>query len=170
LGFVEIVTKRVAEGIAECEHALQLDRNLASAHFAIGLAKVFIGRAEETEAHIAEALRLSPRDTMAYIWMTTAGSAKLHLGSYEQAVSWFRRAIEANRNFAHPQFVLGVALAQLARLEEARSAVGAGLALNPSFTIARARAAWAGMSDDPRHIADYEPIYEGMRMAGVPES
>ena len=65
LGLVHIFTKRAAEGIAECEHALQLDRNLAVAHFAIGLAKVFIGRAEETEAHIAEALRLSPRDTTA---------------------------------------------------------------------------------------------------------
>src|SRR5271167_4214213 len=111
LGFVEIVTKRAAEGIAECEHALQLDRNLASAHFAIGLAKVFIGRAEETEAHIAEALRLSPRDTMAYIWMTTAGSAKLHLGSYEQAVAWFRRAIEANRNNPPAHLNLAAALA-----------------------------------------------------------
>jgi tetratricopeptide (TPR) repeat protein len=75
LGFVDILTKRAAEGIAECEHALQLDRNLAPAHFSIGLAKVFIGRAEETEAHIAEAVRLSPRDTGGYIWMTTAGSA-----------------------------------------------------------------------------------------------
>ena len=50
-----------------------LDRNLANAHSAIGLGKIFIGRAEETEAHIVEALRLSPRDTLAYTWMTYAG-------------------------------------------------------------------------------------------------
>ena len=74
-------TKRAAEGIAECEHALALDRNLADAHAVIGFGKIFIGRAEETEAHIAEALRLSPRDTMAYTWMNIAGIAKLHLGS-----------------------------------------------------------------------------------------
>ena len=73
LGFVEILTKRAAEGIAECEHALALDRNLAGAHSIIGFGKIFIGRAEETEAHIAEALRLSPRDTMAYIWMAIRG-------------------------------------------------------------------------------------------------
>src|SRR5271166_3286993 len=36
LGYVEIFTKRAAEGIAECEHALTLDRNLAYAHAAIG--------------------------------------------------------------------------------------------------------------------------------------
>jgi tetratricopeptide (TPR) repeat protein len=81
LGFVDILTKRAVQGIAECEHALALDRNLAHAHENIGLGKIFMGRAEETEAHIGEALRLSPRDTMAYIWMHIAGVAKNHLGS-----------------------------------------------------------------------------------------
>jgi hypothetical protein len=40
-------------------------------------------------------------------------------GLYDQAVPWFRRAIEANRNFPHPHFVLGVALALLGRLDVA---------------------------------------------------
>jgi hypothetical protein len=52
LGLVHIVTKRAAQGIAECEHALALDRNLAEAHSYVGLGKIYIGRAEETEAHI----------------------------------------------------------------------------------------------------------------------
>ena len=169
LGLVYIFTKRAAEGIAECEHALALDRNLASAHSIIGLGKIFIGRAEETEAHIAEALRLSPRDTLAYSWMSIAGIAKNHLGSWEQAVAWFRRAIEANRNLPPAYFMLAAALAQLGRLDEARSAVKAGLALNPTFAISRARAAWTARSDDPTYLAQLEPILEGMRKAGVPE-
>jgi hypothetical protein len=61
----------------------------------IGFGKHFIGRAEETEAHVAEALRLSPRDSMAYFWMTYAGIASNSLGRWEHAVSWFRRSIEA---------------------------------------------------------------------------
>ncbi|HEY1453467.1 MAG TPA: adenylate/guanylate cyclase domain-containing protein, partial [Roseiarcus sp.] len=169
LGFVQILTKRAAEGMAECEHALALDRNLAGCYFGIGLAKVFAGRAEETEAHIAEALRLSPRDTIAYLWMTTAGSAKLHLGSYEQAVTWFRRAIEANRNSPPAYLNMGAALAQLGRLDEARSAVRAGLALNPAYTVSRRRVSWAAQSDDPTYLAQLEPILEGLRKAGVPE-
>ena len=169
LGFVEILTKRAAQGIAECEHALALDRNLAAAHSVIGFGKIFIGRAEETEAHIAEALRLSPRDTLAYVWMTNAGIAKIHLGSYEQAVAWFRRAIEANRNYPLANFVLAAALAQLGRLDEAHSAVKAGLALNPTFVLSRARAAWTARSDDPTYLAQLEPILEGLRKAGVPE-
>jgi TolB-like protein len=169
LGLVDILTKRAAEGIAECEHALALDRNLATAHASIGAGKIFVGRAEETEAHIVEALRLSPRDSEAYTWMANAGVAKNRLGSYEQGVAWFRRAIEANRNHPVPYFALAPALAQLGRLDEARSAARAGLALNPAFTVSRAHAAWKAMSDDPTFLAQLEPILDGMRKAGVPE-
>jgi TolB-like protein/Tfp pilus assembly protein PilF len=169
LGVVDLFTKRAAEGIAECEHALALDRNLASAHAYIGRGKILLGHAEETEAHVADALRLSPRDTMAYIWMLYAGMSKLHLGGWEHAVAWFRRAIEANRNHAHLHFLLSAALAQLGRMDEAHSAVTAGLALNPAFAVSRAHAAWKAMSEDPTYLAQLEPIFEGIRKAGAPE-
>ena len=135
----------------------------------IGWGKIFIGRAEETEAQIVEALRLSPRDTMAYTWMMIAGIAKNSLGSWEQAVEWCRRAIETNRNYPRVYFHLGAALALLGRLDEAHSAVLTGLALNPAFSISRARAAWTPMSDNPTYLAQLEPILEGLRKAGVPE-
>jgi TolB-like protein len=169
LGFVEICTKRAAEGIAECEHALALDRNLAHAHAMIGFGKILTGRAEEMDAHIGEALRLSPRDTTSYPWMAVAGMAKNHLCLYEQAVAWCRRALEANRNYPPAYFSLAAALAQLGRLDEAHSAVKAGLALNPIYAISRARAFWIARSDDPTYLAQLEPILEGLRKAGVPE-
>jgi TolB-like protein len=169
LGLVDIWTKRAAEGIAKCERALELDRNLADAHANIGFGKIFIGRAEETEAHIAEALRLSPRDPYAYIWMGRAGLANLYLGRWQQAIAWYRRSIEANRNFPYIYFILGTALAQLGRLDEARSAIKAGLALNPTFTVTRFYTAWAAMSDDPIYLSQFEAILEGMRRAEVPE-
>jgi tetratricopeptide (TPR) repeat protein len=169
LGSVYTFTKRAEEGIAECEHALALDRNLATAHALIGQGKIYIGRAEETEAYIAEALRLSPRDTLAYIWMNMAALAKLHLGSYEQAVAWFRRSKEANRNYSSAYFNMAAALAHLGRLDEGRSAVQAGLALNPAYTVSRVRAAWMARSADPTFLAEIEPIFEGMRKAGLPE-
>jgi tetratricopeptide (TPR) repeat protein len=169
LGHVCIYTKRAAQGIAECEHALALDRNLATAHAFIGLGKIFVGRAEETEAHLGEAARLSPRDTSAHAWKTFVGVAKLILGSYEQAAVWFRRAIEANRNYPIPYFLSAAGFAQLGRLDEAHSAVKAGLALNPTFAISRARAAWTAMSDNPTYLVQLETLLEGMRKAGVPE-
>ena len=167
LGFVQIFTNRAAQGIAECERALALDHNLADAHAFIGLAKFFLGRGEETEAHIREALRLSPRDIYAYRWMMFVGLAKLLLGADVEAVAWLRRSIEANRNYPLAHFYLAAALALLGSLDEARAAAQAGLALNPTFTLRRYRAGVT--SDHPAYLAGRERVYEGMRMAGVPE-
>ena len=154
------------------KHPISVSTKPAAGQVAIlvfGLAKVLVGRAEETEAHVTEALRLSPRDTIAYLWMTNAGSAKLHLGSYEQAVAWFRRSKEANRNYPSAYFNMAAALAHLGRLDEANSAVQTGLALNPAYTVSRVHAAWTARSDDPTYLAQLEPIFDGMRKAGVPE-
>ena len=87
----------------------------------IGLAKIFAGRAEETEAHVNEALRLSPHDSFAWLWLHFAGGAKLQLGADEEAVAKFRRSIEINRNFPLSHFFLAAALANLGKLDEAQS-------------------------------------------------
>ena len=106
---------------------------------------------------------------MAYTWKSFAGIAKNVVGSYEQAVAWSRRAIEANPNYPIAYFNLAAALAQLGRREEAYSAVKAGLALNPAFTVSRARTAWTAMLDDPAYLPQLEPLLQGMFKAGVPE-
>jgi TolB-like protein/class 3 adenylate cyclase len=169
LGLLNIFTRRSAQGIAECEHALALDRNLAAAAACIGFGKILVGRAEETEAHVSEALRLSPRDMIAFVWLAHVGVANNHLGDWEQAVAWCRRAIEANRTYPRAHFQLGLALAQLGRLDEARSSVKTAAAINPSFSVSRARVDWTALSDDPTYLAQLEPIFEGLRKAGVPE-
>ena len=167
MGAVQISTNRAAQGIAECERALALDRNLANAHGIIGLAKYLIGRGEETETHVHEALRLSPGDTFVYFWMTFAGVAKLQLGRDEEAVSWFRRGIETNQNFPPAHFYLAAALAHLGQLDEAQAAVKAGLALDPAFTLSRFRA--GASSDNQTYLEQRERVIEGMRAAGIPE-
>ena len=62
--------------------------------------------------------------------------------------------------------IVATALALLGRLDEARAAVQAGLALDPSFTIRRYRGT---PNNDPTFLAGRERICKGMRMAGVPE-
>jgi TolB-like protein/class 3 adenylate cyclase len=167
LGIVQILTNRAARGIAECERALALDRNLAAAHAFIGYAKLALGRAEETEAHILEALRISPRDILAYQWMMIAGNAKL-LNSDVDAAAWFRRCLEANRNFPLAHFLLAAALALLGEPDQARAAAKAGSALNPGFTIHTYRT--NAVSDNPIYLAERERVLEGLRLAGVPEA
>jgi len=54
-------------------------------------------------------------------------------------------------------------------MDEAHSAARAGLALNPTFTVSRARAALTARSDDPTYLAQLESTFEGLRKAEVPE-
>ena len=167
LGLAQIQTKRALQGIAECERALAIDRNLAPAHAMIGLAKFLIGCGEETQAHVEEALRLSPRDPFVAAWLSIAGDAKLFLGRDEEAVSLFSRAIALNRNNPYTHFLLAAALANLGRAAEAKDAVQAGLGLNPDFTMRRYLGGAA--SDHPTFLAQRERVAAGLRQAGVPE-
>lgn len=167
-GFICIITKRLERGVSECARALAIDRNLALAHYFIGMAKYLMGRNEETEAHVLEAFRLSPRDRYAGVWTQIVGFAKLSAGHDEEANGWLRRSIEVNPNIPMSHFLSAAAFAHLGRLEEARDASRAGLELNPSFTIARFRS--MAYSDNPVYLAGRERMYEGMCMAGVPES
>jgi TolB-like protein/class 3 adenylate cyclase len=167
LGAVHIYTARATQGIAECEQALALDRNLAGAHAMIGMAKNMLGRGEETEAHVQEALRLSPRDIFAHRWLMFAGAAKFWCGDDAEAVARLRRSIEGNRNFPIAHFHLAAALALLGFLDEATAAANVGLTLDPDFTIRRYRA--NALSDNPSYLAGRERSYKGMRLAGVPE-
>jgi tetratricopeptide (TPR) repeat protein len=167
LGLVQTFANRAAQGIAQCERALALDRNLAQAHANIGTAKFYLGRGGETEAHIEQARRISPRDTNVYIWNLFVGLAKLWQGADTEAIFWLRRSLEANRNYPMAHFYLAAALAHLGELDEARANAQAGLALNPSFYIRRVRN--NPPSNHPVYLAGRERVYEGMRLAGVPE-
>ena len=95
------------------------------------------------------------------------GFAKLQLAADAEAVGWFLRSIEANRNYPLPHFGLAAALSLAGELDQASAAVKAGLVINSSFTIRRYRGHAA--SDNPIFLSGRERIYEGLRMAGVPE-
>jgi TolB-like protein/class 3 adenylate cyclase len=152
-------THRSDQGIAEFERALALNPNLAAAQGDIGLAKIFVGHPEETGAHENEALRLSPRDSFAWLWLHFAGAAEMTLGADDEAIALFRRSIEINRTNPLTHFFLAATLANLGKLEEAQSEAKAGLALDPGFSIRRFR---EGNENDER-------LLTAMRKAGVPE-
>ena len=170
LGYIYLMTNRSTQAIAEAEQALALDRNMAAAHALIGFAKLNDGRAEETKPHILEALRLSPRDTVAWHWMFIAGVAEILLARDAEAVGWLRRSVENFRYMADAHIYLAAALAHLAREDDARAAAKSGLAIQPEFTIARLRGfLMRAQGDNPTVWKQTERLFDGMRKAGVPE-
>jgi tetratricopeptide (TPR) repeat protein len=122
---------------------------------------------EETEAHINEAFRLSPRDTLTFRWLLFGAVAKLQLGADTEAVTWLRRSIEANRSYPLAHFLLAAALALLGEPDQARAAAQAGLTLDPTFTIRCYRV--NSPSDNPPFLTKRQRLQEGMLIAGVPE-
>jgi tetratricopeptide (TPR) repeat protein len=167
MGRILAQTNRQARAIEELSRALTLNPNLAYAHAVIGLAKLYDGHPEETESHELEALRVSPRDTDAYLWVGWMAQAKLYLGAYEEALGLFRRSIELNRNWHIGRLHLAAALVELGRLDEARAEVKAALTVDPNFTLRRYRD--GAQSVDPVFLKGRERIIEDMRKAGAPE-
>ncbi|MGF6851443.1 adenylate/guanylate cyclase domain-containing protein [Paraburkholderia sp. CI3] len=153
--------------LRECELAIGLDQNLALAHAYAGFMKVLLGRPEETEAHIAEAIRLSPRDPQLSRWYFFRGAADLYLGRIDDAVEPLQKAAELHPNHNLNHFFLAAALALLSREVEAAEACAAGQRLDPTFSVARFRE--LAPSNNPVYLALRERVYDGMRKAGVPE-
>ena len=170
MGLTYIHTRRGQQAIAEAERALALDHNLAHARGGVlATANIAIGRAEQVEGHVKEAIRLSPRDKDLYIWTMLAGMANLCLADDDAAVTWLRRSVEANRNLPMTLFWLAAALANLGKQEDATAAVDAALALDPSVTLGRLRGMLTGMGDHPTFQAQIPHVLEGLRKAGFPE-
>jgi TolB-like protein/class 3 adenylate cyclase/Flp pilus assembly protein TadD len=153
--------------LREFDLAISLDRNLAWAYAGAGFEKVLLGRAEETEAYIVDAMRLSPRDPGLDRWYGLIGIADLFLGKLDRAADHLRKAVELNPNVGLNQFCLAAALALMGRGAEASEACAVGCRLDPNFTIARYRAGARG--SNPVYLGQRDRIYEGMRQAGVPE-
>jgi TolB-like protein/Tfp pilus assembly protein PilF len=154
--------------LREFEFAVRLDGNLAIAHGYIGLMKFFLGRSHETREHVEEAIRLSPRDPLFFHWHYVIGVADLYLSRVVRALESLRKSVEINPNWALSQFVLAAALALAGLLADAAEACAMARRLAPNFTISKFRD--QAVSDNPVYLAERERLYEGLRLAGVPES
>ncbi|HXY99520.1 MAG TPA: tetratricopeptide repeat protein [Stellaceae bacterium] len=153
--------------LREFELALALDRNLVWSYAMAGLSKIFLGRAEETEADVANAIRLSPREPALGTWHLVIGVADLFLGRLVSAVEQLRRSAGLNPNFGLTFVFLATAFALKENGAEAAEAWAAGHRLLPHFTIATFRRDTP--SGNPVYLAQRERVCDGMRLAGIPE-
>ena len=153
--------------LREFKFTVGLDGHLAAAHAYLGLMKYSLGRARDTRAHVAEAMRLSPRDPLLFHWHFLMGVAEMYLGRVVHGIESLRKSVEINPNWGLSQFVLAAALALAGLLAEAAEVRAVAQRLVPNFTIARFREGAA--SDNPMYLAQREHLYRGLRLAGVPE-
>jgi TolB-like protein/tetratricopeptide (TPR) repeat protein len=156
-----------AHALHELEIADSLDPHMPWVHGHFGLVKIFLGRPEETEVHVTEALRLSPRDPERGVWYFWLGLADLHRGRWEAAVQRLKTAVALAPGFGIPWFYLAAAEISLDHHRQAAEACATGRRLMPQVSISRL-ADLAASIDNPIFRTGHERILDAMRRAGVP--
>jgi tetratricopeptide (TPR) repeat protein len=130
---------------------------------------MFLGRPEELEPHLHEALRLNPRNVFVFMTYAYIGYAKLYLGEYQEAVTWLRRSVQSNPNSAPTHLSIAAAHALLGHTAEASAALEAALSLAPNWTLSRARSEHYAFSSNRAYRAFADRLLEALRIAGAPE-
>lgn len=148
-----------AEAEAEFARAIELDPNEADTWATLSDIAVLAGRVEEGLEHIRKAFRLNPFPASWYY--LTLGQAQYAAGEYEAAVETLRR--DETYRTSSRRF-LAASLAQLGRLDEARTEVELFLVGNPHFTIRH----WS-TTEPFRDAATLAHFIDGFRKAGLPE-
>jgi hypothetical protein len=94
--------------------------------------------------------------------------ADVYLGRVVSGIESLRKSVEIDPGWGLAQFTLAGALALAGLLAEAAEACAVARRLAPNFTIGKFRA--ETVSDNQVYLAQRENLYEGLRLAGVPES
>jgi predicted Zn-dependent protease len=124
---------------------------------------MYVGDWETALAQVQRAMRLSPADPLGFYHAVVIASAYFIGERYEDAIAWARRAIGERPSYLTPHRLLAASRALLGRVDEAREAVRALLAVAPGDTLA-AVAAHTATRGTAR-----ERYLDGLRRAGLPE-
>jgi TolB-like protein/DNA-binding winged helix-turn-helix (wHTH) protein/Tfp pilus assembly protein PilF len=168
-GFLLRLQRRTGAALEAFRTVAALNPNFAPAHAQLGVTAIESGRPEEAIKSIERAIRLSPRDPDHSLWLSFIGIAELHRGRLQEAVFFLGRALEVDTSTATgiQRAYLASALMLAGRTTEGRAALAEFRKAKPLATIAGLRA--AARSTDAAFIAQQEPFFEGLRMAGLPE-
>ena len=118
---------------AEFKEAIKLNPSFAAAHAVLGAVLNFQGQPEEGVASVEKGIRLSPSDPRLFIWLSGLGAAHYQLQHYSQAVEIGRRSWALNRNYITGLTYVVAGLAQLGRIEDARTALADLTELDPKL-------------------------------------
>ncbi len=162
LGRIYYVRREHEIAIAELQAALELNPSLAWAHYGVGAALVFSGRAREALPFLLTAMQLSPRDPNMGSFLVRMADAYLFMRNYDEAIAWAKKALR-QPGFQWSRYaVLVSALGHLGRQEEANRALQELHTRRSDFSIDFVQATHLiADADDMSHYL------EGLRKASV---
>ncbi|WP_426414094.1 winged helix-turn-helix domain-containing tetratricopeptide repeat protein [Bradyrhizobium ganzhouense] len=160
---------RPAQALAEFNTALEIRANFHPANAGKAFALIMSGRPREAAQPAELAIRTSPRDPAAFVYVWELCNVHLHLREYEDAIEQCRRSVGLNGSFWHARVSLMSAYGSAGQLEEARQVYAELSKKRPNFSIGLYRQFVYGLSTDPEYRRGVEDILDGLRKAGVPE-
>jgi adenylate cyclase len=161
---IGLLSKDHRSALSAIERALSLNPSSTTALYWGSLINaIHTGNFATATAYANRALRLSPFDQAAFCAHATLAIAAVHEGRYDEAASFFAKAVQNNPRFSFPYFLQAIALALAGRVEEARPMVEKGLELEPGVRI----------TEVLERVIHYRPLTErflqGARLLGLPE-
>jgi adenylate cyclase len=128
-------THRSDRAMSSFQEAINLNPSYAPAHVLLGQMHLYRGHPEEAIALAEKGIRLSPKDPRLFIWLAALSGAHYQLKDYAQAIEAGRRSWMLNRNWPAGLRYVVAGLAQLGRIEEAKTALEELKLLNPNLTF-----------------------------------
>ncbi len=164
-----LAAHRPEEAIAEAERALALNPSFVPIYTVLWIANWTAGRTEKADEYADAALRLSPHDSVAFVFLSDKGTGLFTLSRYEEATEYFKRSIAVNPQHTNAYIRLTASLALSGHDAEARETLRRYLALPLDIprTIAQFKARQIYVTPNLRSFNDR--LYEGLRKAGLPE-
>jgi TolB-like protein len=144
--------------------ALQLSPASTAAYGTLITALAFLGRADEAINTFALSERVSPRDPDRSGRLMGLANAYFVAERYDEAIAALNQFIALRPNWYGGYTNLAASLALIGRIDEARDAGKRIMELIPHFTLSRARRR-------PMYVrsTDVQRLFEGLRLAGIPE-
>ena len=162
---------RSDDALVEIDRAIALERSNPDYYIIKSWILIYAGRAEEAEANARLAIRINPNYPPSYLH--ALGRALFYRGQYLEAAKIFKRIVSLQPDRKATYIRLAATYGQLGQLEEAETAVSKynELVARKNYTPLTVEEAviW---HEDTYLFEDEsypEPMFEGLRKAGVPE-
>lgn len=162
LGAIHLMHRKFDEAIAEGEMAVALDPNGADVTALLAMTLNWSGRPEEAELLVEKAKRMSPLYSAWYL--AVQAHAYRLMARHDEAIAIYGESVARNPDHIGPRIGLTSCLAEVGRLDEARSEAAEVLRINPSFTLTKY--AESLTYNDPSHA---ERSLNALREAGLPD-
>jgi len=150
--------------IPALEKAIDLNPSFAQAHYGLGFAHLWFGRAETASDFFTTAIRLSPNDPQLWTFFHLRGISSFLQGHFKAAMPDLKSAMHAKGDEGLVHLVFAANYAMLNKVDEARTALNEAHRLNPDASIARVRVRYLNL-----HAPYLEMLASGLRKAGLPE-